>query len=81
MNAFDKHIEAANKEYWATTNKPELRSMTDNIQPPPAEPPPADQHINPAADPDLGKMFTKKQVQRRSDWEEWRQSSHKQLDQ
>jgi len=26
-------------------------------------------------------MFTKKQVQQRSDWEEWRQSSHKQLDQ
>ena len=39
---------------------------------------PADQS---AADPDLGKMFTKKQVQQRTDWNEWRLSCHKQLDQ
>lgn len=39
----------------------------------PAEPPPQD--------PDLGKMFTKKEVKQRSDWPEWRLSQFKQLDQ
>ena len=35
----------------------------------------------PAPNPDLGKMFTKKQLLQRPDWPEWQQSCYKQLDQ
>ena len=83
MNAFAKHIQAADVEYQRTQPEPI-----------PWEPDPAQPTLNPfgiirittgtteeTPDPDRGEFFSRKELQRRSDWDGWRSSQWKQLDQ
>ncbi len=76
LNACAKHIQAADTEFknrMETTEIPPgpVIRHTINHSPEPPKPP----------DPVLGKFFTKKQLLKRSDWEDWRKSQWKQLDQ
>lgn len=76
LNACAKHIQAADIEFKNRTETTEILPgpvirHTINHSPEPPKPP----------DPDLGKFFTKKQLLKRSDWEDWRKSQWKQLDQ
>ena len=79
LNAFAKHVHESDKAY-----REQLRmTQTDTVQQPPAtvrstkDP----QQISVTSNPDLGKSFTKKQLLQRPDWQAWRESQWKQLDQ
>ena len=74
MNACAKHILAADMEF---------KKQQDQLQQPPSEPiiRHADSSHTAPPDPDLGKFFTKKQLMNRTDWEDWRKSQWKQVDQ
>jgi len=89
MDAFAKHVYAADQEHRERlrqnmdSDELTIRQMQNNILnslqepaplPKPPEPPPT---IN----PDLGKSFTLKQLLKREDYPEWKQSQYKQLDQ
>ena len=81
MNAFAKHIYDSEKEY-----RDKLRDFgQDNERKTPQEPTVRstneEKPIHTVPDPDMGKSFTKKQLLTRDDWQEWRESQWKQLDQ
>jgi len=95
MNAFARHVHASDREYreqlkqqQAYTEKapdtqdaiPQstIRSTSNTEPPPPAKPPDPTPNVD---DPDLGRSFTKKQLLKRDDWQTWRESQWKQLDQ
>lgn len=73
--------EEPNAEGYPTTIRnlvqlnPEL-SLPDTVLPPQNEP-----LIEPTMDPDIGKMFSRKQLLQRTDWPEWQRSCYTQLDQ
>ena len=77
LNAFAKHVHESDKEYrkQLLTDQPNagepitIRSTKDTTA------------TSEDTNSDLGKSFTKKQLLKRPDWQEWRESQGKQLDQ
>ena len=82
MNSFAKHIYESEKEYREKLKQ--LRATTDSVTDDTdtlIRTISGDSEQAKPKDPDIGKAFTKKQLLSRNDWQEWRESQWKQLDQ
>ena len=76
MNSFAKHIYESDKEYRA-----KLKEIQGSSSDPIVRTAVVEEPETKATNPDLGKSFTRKQLLTRDDWQEWRESQWKQLDQ